>query len=259
MEAAPDLALPFDPVPVDWLGRADRPPVAAARKPGPGLPFLSTRTRSPGATCSASPAPGLCRCSCCPAAEWDRRLAAVLERGGRTTPWRPSGRCCGGGLLAADLQEAGSPFRFDARNTRVGLAGATTAGLEPPPARRELLTCVLFLVPRAGFLTAPAAAGEEIVVEDQVLRPRLLPPRRRGPDGRHRPLRAQGVLVRSDRRAGGPGPDELGHRPVPLRPEPRAGQPQGGQRARPSRRGGAGSTASPSAPFPAASAFSCSC
>ena len=159
MGAAPDLAFPFDPVPADWLGSAivqlSRQRSSLDRAfhffhPHP-IPWrdLFRFARSQGWPLELLPG-----------ADWDRRLADLLERSEENAlaPFRPLLR---DGLLAANLQEAASPFRFDARNARSALAGTATAA-EPPPLDHDLLATYFSWFVESGFLTAPAAAGEEI-------------------------------------------------------------------------------------------------
>jgi phthiocerol/phenolphthiocerol synthesis type-I polyketide synthase E len=165
MGAAPDLSLAFDPVPADWLGRAvvhlSRQRASLDRAfhffhPHP-IPwrdvFRFARERG-------------WPLELLPGTDWDRRLAAALERGddNALAPFRPLLR---DGLLAADLQQAGTPFRFDARNARSGVAGIPATpgdgGPEPPPLDAALLACYFAWFVASGFLTAPAVAGEEIL------------------------------------------------------------------------------------------------
>jgi thioester reductase-like protein len=154
MGAAPDLGFPFDPVPADWLGRAV---VRLSRRrssldrafhffhPHP-IPWRDVFrfARSEGWPLELLPG-----------AEWDRRLAGLLERGEENAlaPFRPLLR---EGLLAADLQEGAGALRFDARNARSALEEAV------PPLDAGLLGCYFSWFLESGFLTAPATAGEEI-------------------------------------------------------------------------------------------------
>ena len=158
MGAAPDLGFPFDPVPADWLGRAV---VHLSRRrssldrafhffhPNP-IPWRDVFrfARSEGWPLELLPG-----------AEWDRRLAAGLERGEEETPWPPSAPCCGRASAAA-LQEAGGQLRFDARNTLSALDSLD--GGRVPPLDAGLLGCYFSWFLESGFLTAPATAGEEI-------------------------------------------------------------------------------------------------
>jgi thioester reductase-like protein len=159
MGAAPDLGFPFDPVPADWLARAlvhlsrrranlDRAFHFFHPRPIPWRDvFRFARSRG-------------WPLELLPGADWDRRLAAVLE-GGEDNALAPFRTLLREGLLAADLQEAGGRLRFDARNTHSALAGLDD--MEPPPLDDELLACYFSWFLESGFLTAPAAAGEEIL------------------------------------------------------------------------------------------------
>jgi phthiocerol/phenolphthiocerol synthesis type-I polyketide synthase E len=150
MGAAPDLALPFDPVPADWLARAtvhlSRQRASLDRAfhffhPAP-IPwrevFRFARTQG-------------WPLELLPGAEWDRRLSESLESNA-LAPFRTLLR---DGLLAADLQETGvAPFRFDASNAR------RSSPIEPPPLDGELLERYFSWFVECGFLPAPA---EEIL------------------------------------------------------------------------------------------------
>ncbi|MES1243975.1 MAG: thioester reductase domain-containing protein [Acidobacteriota bacterium] len=150
MGAAPDLSFPFDPVPADWLARAvvhlSRRRASLDRAfhffhPSP-IPWREVFRFARAQGWPLELLPG---------AEWDRRLSGSLESNA-LAPFRTLLR---EGLLAADLQETGSPFRFDARHVRA-------SGVEPPPALDgELLARYFSWFVECGFLPAPA---EEILL-----------------------------------------------------------------------------------------------
>jgi len=159
MEAAPDLALPFDPVPADWLGRAivhlSRQRSSLDRAfhffhPDP-IPWRQVfeHARSHGWPLDLLPG-----------REWDRRLTAVLEsaEGNALAPFRPMLRERLRAAAAApetpETAAAHRPLRFDARNTWSALAGS---GLAVPPLDAALLARYFSWFVECGFLAAPAA------------------------------------------------------------------------------------------------------
>ncbi|MES1243261.1 MAG: thioester reductase domain-containing protein [Acidobacteriota bacterium] len=150
MEAAPDLALAFDPVPVDFVSRAivhlSRRPESASRafhffNPRP-VPWreVFVFARSLGYPLELLPV-----------AEWDRRLAEAVRSSddNALSPFFPlfSGRL---GSEAAP-EAAGPGLRFDAREAEAALAGT----VECPPIEPALLRLYFEAFARDGFLPAP--------------------------------------------------------------------------------------------------------
>jgi phthiocerol/phenolphthiocerol synthesis type-I polyketide synthase E len=165
MEAAPDLELPFDPAPVDFVSRAivwlSRQPESAGRafhffNPRP-LPWreVFAFARSLGYPLRLMPV-----------AEWDQHLfAAVEQASGRPEENALSPfRSLLDGERTPDASGASSPrsprsLRLDGRNTWKGLAGS---GIECPPIDHHLLGLYFESLTRGGFLAAPREREEAI-------------------------------------------------------------------------------------------------
>jgi phthiocerol/phenolphthiocerol synthesis type-I polyketide synthase E len=155
MAAAPDLSLPFDPVPVDYVSRAI---VHLSRQPeslGQAFHFFNPRPLPWREVFAFARSLGY-PLSILPTADWELRLAAALEAGEENalSSFWP--------LFGARLRAAGEAppvagsaeriLRFDDRNTARGLAAT---GIDCPPIDGRLLSLWFDALAGSGFLPAP--------------------------------------------------------------------------------------------------------